>query len=164
MHIVSDWITIKLGSKDIINKKNFNNMKNKGFTLIELLVVIAIIGILSSVVIASLNNARSKGTDASIKGTLAQMRTQASLYYDNNLQSFGSAGTACDTASSVFTETTIAQQIVSLTSNAGVAPTCANSATAWVVSVPLKTGGTWCVDSTGASASSTADTVNILCQ
>ncbi|HQC46196.1 MAG TPA: type II secretion system protein, partial [Candidatus Paceibacterota bacterium] len=29
--------------------------KNKGFTLIELLVVIAIIGILSSVVLASLN-------------------------------------------------------------------------------------------------------------
>ncbi|NCU28847.1 MAG: prepilin-type N-terminal cleavage/methylation domain-containing protein, partial [Candidatus Moranbacteria bacterium] len=31
--------------------------KNKGFTLIELLVVIAIIGILSSVVLASLNSA-----------------------------------------------------------------------------------------------------------
>jgi prepilin-type N-terminal cleavage/methylation domain-containing protein len=55
---------------------------NKGFTLIELLVVVAIIGILSSIVLASLNTARNKGQDASAKGSLSSARASAELYFD----------------------------------------------------------------------------------
>ncbi len=59
------------------------NLK-KGFTLIELLVVVAIIGILASVVLASLTSARSKGKDAAIFAQLSNARAQAELYYASN--------------------------------------------------------------------------------
>lgn len=54
----------------------------RGFTLIELLVVIAIIGILSSVVLASLNTARKKGRDARRISDIKQMQLALELYYD----------------------------------------------------------------------------------
>ncbi len=57
---------------------------NKGFTLIELLVVIAIIGILSSVVLASLNSARVKGRDAKRVSDMSQLKLALELYFDSN--------------------------------------------------------------------------------
>src|SRR5277367_4621281 len=62
-----------------------------GFTLIELLVVIAIIGILSAVVLASLNTARAKGVDASIKSGLNTVQTQAALDYDSYPNAYAAA-------------------------------------------------------------------------
>jgi len=59
------------------------NNKEKGFTLIELLVVIAIIGLLSSVVLASLSSARLKGRDASIRQQMLQLRTLIEQNYDD---------------------------------------------------------------------------------
>jgi len=57
--------------------------KNKGFTLIELLVVVAIIGLLSSVVLASLNSARGKAKDAAIKEGMHQMAQLMALNYSD---------------------------------------------------------------------------------
>ncbi len=56
--------------------------KQKGFTLIELLVVIAIIGILSSVVLASLSTARAKSRDARRISDIGQLQLSLEMYFD----------------------------------------------------------------------------------
>ncbi len=57
--------------------------QNKGFTLIELLVVVAIIGLLSSVVLASLNTARKKSKDAFLREQATQMRNILEQEYND---------------------------------------------------------------------------------
>ena len=69
-------------SQKITCKKH--TQKQNGFTLIELLVVIAIIGILSSVVLASLNTARSKGRDATRISEFHNLQIALELYANNN--------------------------------------------------------------------------------
>jgi prepilin-type N-terminal cleavage/methylation domain-containing protein len=51
----------------------------KGFTLIELLVVIAIVGLLSSVILSSLQNARLKSQDAAIIASVLEFRKLVEL-------------------------------------------------------------------------------------
>lgn len=58
--------------------------RTRAFTLIELLVVIAIIGLLSSVVLASLNTARSKGADAALVSSMLEIQKAVELYNDAN--------------------------------------------------------------------------------
>lgn len=57
-----------------------------GFTLIELLVVIAIIGLLSSVVMSSLNSARGKGQEAKRKGDMHSLIQGIALYRNDHTE------------------------------------------------------------------------------
>ena len=58
--------------------------KRHGFTLIELLVVIAIIGILSSIVMTSLNGAREKARDSARLSDIRQIQVALELYHGQN--------------------------------------------------------------------------------
>jgi prepilin-type N-terminal cleavage/methylation domain-containing protein len=54
---------------------NWRARQNKGFTLIELLVVISIISLLSSVILAGLQNARVKARKTAIKESFRSLLT-----------------------------------------------------------------------------------------
>jgi type II secretion system protein G len=65
-------------------KQNKKMLFGRGFTLIELLVVIAIIGILSSVVLVSLDSARQKARDAQRIANISQIANAIALYQNDN--------------------------------------------------------------------------------
>jgi general secretion pathway protein G len=67
-----------------MNAKNFIRTKTKsGFTLIELIIVITIIGVLATLVINNLNDARSRARDAKKKQELANFKTALRMYYND---------------------------------------------------------------------------------
>lgn len=133
---------------------------SKGFTLIELLVVIAIIGILSSVVLASLNTARSKGSDAAIKSNIGLMRSQSEVVYDTLGAKYGTQefSTACGAitvatpATTIFNDVNSQTQIDAAVTVSGTDATCVSSDTAYLIAVKLKADTTkgWCVDNSSA--------------
>jgi prepilin-type N-terminal cleavage/methylation domain-containing protein len=148
-------------------------MKNlkKGFTLIELLVVVAIIGILASVVLASLNTARAKGSDAAIKANLDNMRAEAAIYYDGTGgQKYSAAATNCSVTNAttptltgcttdMWTDTTMLAGIKGAAASAGgtLWANTSSDGSAYAILAPLKSSTTtyWCVDSIGKSESET---------
>jgi len=136
-------------------------MKNlkKGFTLIELLVVVAIIGILASVVLASLNTARAKGADAAVKADMANIRAQAEIWYDDNGNKYNDTKTTAAnctdgaTFTGMFNDPNIKAAIAQIKTQAAAVAVCNTDnvdGQKWAISVTaLKGGGPWCVDNSG---------------
>jgi prepilin-type N-terminal cleavage/methylation domain-containing protein len=127
----------------------------RGFTLIELLVVIAIIGILAAVVLASLNDARDSGQDASIKQSLGNARSQAELRYNQNGFSYADV---CASAPIVQLTTAAVNNRAETTPKTLLVDTvytanrvaCHDTAAGYMIMAPLNVGtDLWCVDSAG---------------
>ena len=126
-------------------------VKNKkGFTLIELLVVIAIIGILSAIVLASLNSTRDKAEEIGVKANLNNVRLEAELFYDENNSYVG----LCDDprVEAAFEAAKDSGYI-----NPAAKNDCVSDSTTWIMWVELKTSDQdgvetdediYCVDST----------------
>ena len=101
----------------------------QGFTLVELLVVISIIGVLSTLAVVSLNNARQKSRDAKRVSDIKQVQTALELYFVDK-STYSVQGT---NASPITLGSTNAK---SLSSGAGFASATGYSGTMYMGVVP----------------------------
>jgi prepilin-type N-terminal cleavage/methylation domain-containing protein len=132
-----------------------------GFTLIELLVVIANIGILSTIVLSSLSDARAKANDTKIMMQLRGFRAAAEIYFTSqNPTTYGPAASDCNTG--MFNDVDSQHGSPNLYIAPGTLPgnttvVCGSTdgvASAYAVKVTLYSSNDyWCVDSKGFSGS-----------
>jgi len=106
--------------------------------ILFVLIGIAILGIFSSVVLASLNSARTRSSDATVKSAMSNLRVQSLLYEDK----VGTFKGFCQDSATLETLKTISKAGASNEFNYA----CNDSEKNWAISSPLRSGDYWCVD------------------
>ena len=113
-----------------------------GFTMIEMLVVISIIGVLASIVLVPLNNARNRGKDASAKTTMSDIRVYADVFFTNHGYSYANL---CDGV----TDPEVGKLLQAVQNQTGNPAVCNPSASNYAVWVKLRSDQYFCVDNEG---------------
>jgi len=134
--------------------------------LIELLVVVAVVGLLASITLGYLSDAKKKGDDSAIKSNLATIRSVGEIFYTDNASSYLPASGAtfpldsvppCPvynaTGTNMLSKSKIIADAVAEAVKRGTGSSCYNSVNFWAVAIGLKlvANTSWCVDSTGAA-------------
>ncbi len=111
--------------------------KNKqGFTLIELLVVIAIIGLLSTLSIVALNQARARSRDARRLADVKQIQTALEMYYNDQ----GSYPASTTPGAKIASGTTIYMDIVPKPPTPADGTSCGNDASGYTYTARVING------------------------
>lgn len=123
----------------------------KGFTIVELIVVIAIIAVLATIVLVNVTQYISKGRDASIKGNMNTILTNAAVHWDTN----SSFTTPAFLTSATYTGPVSAIEDADGTVTQGFR----SSGSSWCMYVTLTDGATtYCIDGTGFKGERAAST------
>jgi prepilin-type N-terminal cleavage/methylation domain-containing protein len=158
--------------KRISRVGQIKNSLVRGFTLIELLVTISIIGLLSTIILASLRTVRTRANDAKVEAQLSNFKSAAELYYNSTGHntygipvaggpngsmngSIQTIGNGCNTG--MFTDPNISKFMLASNYPAydvgtGKCTVPADSGS-YAVSAQLSNGTFWCVDSKGHAQS-----------
>lgn len=123
--------------------------------IVAVFIGIAIIGILSVVVLASLNTARTKGNDAAIQSDLSTIQVQAEIYYGgigSNSYGRNMYGSATTCTKGMFSNGVISEAIVAADNANGPGNVyCFANGFSYLVQADLASDGSWCIDSSGTA-------------